>query len=259
MSLAVLQERLQARVLGSERAIETHITGDSAEEVDARLAIYSEAYRARLTEALASNYPALAKLLGAGDFATLSARYIASHVSHRPSIRYYGDGLARFLAADAGYREVPLLVELAAWEWFMTEVFDAADANAIAAETLSHVPAEDWAELRFTIHPGVRLLELKWNVPPLWKALTGGQPHPPHELAAEPQAWLQWRDGLRVMFRPLDAHEAAALRVAMDGGSFGELCVRLGERLAAAQVPARAAAYLRGWLDAGLITGMRGS
>ena len=259
MSLAILQERLQARVLGSERAIETQITGDSPEEVDARLAIYSEAYRARLTEALASNYPALAKLLGAGDFATLSGRYIATHVSRRPSIRYYGDGLPKFLVADAGYRDVPLLAELAAWEWAMTEVFDAADASAIGAEVLARVMPESWADLRFSFHPALRRLELKWNVPPLWKALTADQPRPPHELAAEPQAWLQWRDGLHVMFRSLDAHEAAALQVAMDGGSFAELCVRLGERLAAAQVPAQAAAYLRGWLEAGLMTGIRGS
>jgi hypothetical protein len=259
MSLAVLQEQLQARVLGGECAIETHVNGDSPEEVGARLAIYAEAYRARLTEALASNYPALAKLLGTGDFATLAGRYIATHVSRRPSIRCYGDHLPRFLAADAGYRDVPLLAELAAWEWAMTEVFDAADASAIAAEALARVPPEEWAELRFSIQPAVRLLELRWNVPPLWKALTGEQPHPPHELAPQPQAWLLWRDGLQVMFRSLGAQEAAALRVAMNGGSFGELCVGLGERLDAAQVPAQAAAYLRGWLEAGLITGIHGS
>jgi hypothetical protein len=60
-------------------------------------------------------------------------------------------------------------------------------------------------------------------------------------------------------FRSLDADEAAALRVALDGGSFGELCVRLSELVDEAQAPTRAARYLRNWFDAGLVTGIRDS
>lgn len=259
MSLATLQERLQARVLGGEHAIEAHVVGTSAADVAARLAIYSDAYRTRLTEALANNYPALAKLLGTRDFASLAGRYIAAHVSRTPSIRYYGVALSEFLATDAGYQDAPVLAELAAWEWAMTEVFDAADGSPIGAEALVCIAPEDWAELRFDFHPSVRRLELRWNVPPLWKALTADEPRPEHELAAEPQAWLQWRDGLRTLFRSLEADEAAALRVTMDGGSFGELCLRLSKLLDDAQAPGRAAVHLRSWLDAGLVTGIRHS
>jgi hypothetical protein len=259
VSLATLQERLQAHVLGGEHAIDAHVVGTSAEDVAARLAIYSDAYRTRLTEALANNYPALVKLLGARDFAALAARYIAAHVSRTPSIRYYGDALSEFLATAADYQDVPLLAELAAWEWAMTEVFDAADGSPVGAEALACMAPEAWAELRFDFHPSVRRLELRWNVPPLWKALTADEPRPQHELAAEPQRWLQWRDGLQVRFRSLDADEAAALAVVMDGGSFGELCLRLSELVDDAQAPAQAALYLRSWLDAGLVTGIRSS
>jgi hypothetical protein len=45
----------------------------------------------------------------------------------------------------------------------------------------------------------------------------------------------------------------------MDGGSFGELCLRLCERVDEAQAPVRAAGYLRGWLGAGLVTGIHGA
>ena len=258
MTLGTLQQRLQAHVLRGEHAIEAHVVGDSAPEVAARLAIYANAYRARLTEALASNYPALAKLLGTRDFATLADRYIAVHVSRTPSIRHYGDALSEFLASDAGYQDVPLLAELAAWEWAMTEVFDAADGSPVGAGALACVAPEDWADLRLSFHPSVRRLQLQWNVPPLWKALAADEPRPAHELAARPQAWLQWRDGLQVRFRSLDADEAAALQVVMDGGSLGELCMRLSELVDAADAPARAALCLRGWLDAGLVTEIGG-
>jgi hypothetical protein len=256
MSLADLQDGLQRRVLNADRAIEEHVVGSSPQDVAVRLAIYSDAYATRLREALASNYPALAKLLGASDFAALAAEYMAARVSRRPSIRYYGDEFAGFLVTAARYREVPLLAELAGWEWAMTEVFDAADAVALGADTLALVPAADWSDLCFDLHPALRLLELCWNVPPLWKALTSDQPRPAHELAARPQAWLQWRDGLQVVFRSVAADEACALRTLMSGGSFGELCGSLGDLVGEAQAPVRAAACLRGWLDAGLITGI---
>jgi hypothetical protein len=257
MSLATLQDRLQACVLSGERAIESQVIGASPEDVAARLAIYTNAYRMRLTEALASNFPALAQLLGAGDFATMAGHYMASHVSHHASIRYFGDVLPQFLASDARYREVSLLTELAAWEWAMTEVFDAADAQAVGVESLASRPPAEWAELRFTLHPAVRRLDLRWNVPSMWKALTSDSARPTPELADEPRAWLLWRANLQVMFRSLDATEAAALDAVNDGQDFGELCVRLCDRADEASAPIQAAAYLRAWMEAGLIAGAR--
>jgi hypothetical protein len=257
MTLATLQEQLQAHVLASERAIECQIVGAGSDDVAARLAIYSDAYRLRLTEALASNYPALAKLLGVADFATLAGAYIVSHVPHKPSIRYYGDVLGEFLSTNAAYREVPLLAELAAWEWAMTEVFDAADAATVTAETLARLSPEEWAQLRFTIHPSVRQIDLRWNIPPLWTALTSDQPRPAPELNAVSQAWLQWRESLQVRFRSLDVAEAAALRWIAGQQSFGDMCERLCDIIDEAEAPTRAATYLRGWVCAGLIVGTR--
>jgi hypothetical protein len=242
-------------VLSGERAIESQLIGASPEDVAARLAIYTNAYRARLSEALASNYPALAKLLGASDFATMAGHYIASHVSQHASIRYFGDVLSQFLASDARYRDVWLLSELAAWEWAMTEVFDAADANAIGVESLAARSPTEWAELRFTLHPAVRRLDLRWNVPSMWKALTSDSARPAPELAGEPRAWLLWRANLQVLFRSLDATEAAALDAVIDGQDFAELCVRLCDRADAASAPLQAATYLRAWTEAGLIAG----
>ncbi len=259
MSMHAIQRCLQAFVLDGAREIEQHIVGTTQLDVATRLAIYGNAYRARLTEALASNYPAIAKLLGADDFGALAAAYIASHVSRRPSIRFYGDELSRFLAADAHYHDAPLLAELAAWEWSMTEVFDAADASAIDIEMLTRVPPLQWAELRFAFHPAMRRLDLRWNVPQLWKALTGDSERPQPELAAEPRAWLLWRAGLQIVFRSLDPAEAAALSTVCDGRTFGEMCVQLCGHVNDEEAPTRAAGYLRGWVESGLVVGVRQS
>ncbi len=65
-----------------------------------------------------------------------------------------------------------MLAELARWEWAMTEVFDAADADALGVGDLAQIAPEEWADLRFALHPSARRLALAWNAPQIWKAVT---------------------------------------------------------------------------------------
>ena len=76
--------------------------------VQTRLAIYGDAYRSRLADALGSNFPALAKLLDE-EFHELALAYVDTHDSPYFSIRYYGDHLEEFLATDAQYAGAPVL------------------------------------------------------------------------------------------------------------------------------------------------------
>lgn len=240
-TLAALQAKLQEHILRGSDAVRAHLATTS------RPAIYANAYVARLTEALAHNFPALAKLLGPQDFAALARDYVATHESRHFSIRWYGGSLADFLATDARYAQVPLLAELARWEWAVAAAFDAADTGRIGADVLARLEPEQWARLRFTWHSSVRVLEHTWNAPQIWKALTHDVERPVAEIMGEPQPWLIWRRDLDVRFRSLDAAEAAAIQASRSGATFGEVCER-------AETAARAAAWLREWLDARCLT-----
>jgi hypothetical protein len=215
------------------------------------------AYRARLTDALSANYPALTQLLGAADFASLAASYIAAHVSRWPSIRHYGGELSAYLAGAESYRDVPLLAELTAWEWAMTEVFDAQDREALDVEALARIPPQHWDELQFDVHPASRRLDLSWNAPQLWKILTGGGERPAPQLAARSQPWLLWRNGLQILFRSLERDEAMAFDALRAGATFGDMCLALCGQTSAAQAPVRAATCLRSWVESGLIVATR--
>jgi hypothetical protein len=221
--------------------------------VTTRLGIYAGAYRSRLAEALQSNYPVLAKLLGASDFDALASEYIAAHDSPFFSIRYYGDGLAKFLATREDYAAAPVLAELAQWEWAMTTVFDAADAPALRAEELGRIPPQRWAQLRLRWHPSVQRLTLWWNVPQLWQALSEDRERPEMALAASAVEWLLWRENLTTYFRSLAGTEANVLDAARSGWPFGELCTLLCEELGDSEAPAQAAVLLRTWIGSGLI------
>jgi hypothetical protein len=250
--LADVQGDFQAYLLRGSDGITPHLIGTARVPLQTRLSIYADAYRSRLAEALAANFPVLAKLLDA-DFDALASAYVHTHDSPYFSIRYYGDDLARFLAAHEAYAPVPVLAELARWEWAMTLVFDAADAQPLTHATLARVPPEQWAQLRFQWHPSVQRLALNWNVPQTWQALSDHAERPPTLFSHTPMQWLLWRQELTSYFRSLPPSEAAALDAARSGWPFGELCALLCDEVGDAQAPLQAATLLRGWVDSGLI------
>ena len=227
-----IQGDFQSYLLSGEAAaIEGHVVGTEKVPVATRLGIYGDGYRSRLIEALEANFPVLSRLLGEEDFGTLGTAYVHSHDSPFFSIRYYGNALADFLATDPAYAGAPVLAELARWEWAMSEVFDAADADPIGTEALARVAPEQWAQLRFEWHPCVRRLALTWNAPQIWKAVSDDAEPPEVELSAEPVEWLLWRQELRTYFRSLHPGEVTAFEAARTGQSFGELCAALSAQL----------------------------
>src|SRR3569833_1675438 len=249
-----IQGDFQSYLLGGDSTdIEQHVVGTQRVPIATRLGIYGDGYVSRMIEALEANFPVLSRLLGEEDFGALGTSYVRSHDSPFFSIRYYGNGLAGFLVIDFAYAGVPVLADLARWEWAMTEVFDAADADPITTEALARIAPESWAGLRFDWHPSVRRLALAWNAPQIWKAITDEAEPPEFSVSAEPVEWLLWRQDLRTYFRSLQPAEAAALDAAREGRSFGELCALLSEKLGEAEAPAKAAGFLRDWIDSGLI------
>jgi hypothetical protein len=260
-ALAGIQHAMQRHLMQGDTAVAAHVVGTARVPVETRLGIYSNAYRTRLIEALAHNYPALAKLLGEEAFAQLGAAYFDAHPSRFASIRWYGDALPEFIAREGGAADAPLLVDLAHFEWAMAAAFDAADAEPIDASALGGVAAEEWGGLRFAFHPAMRMLALAWNAPQIWQAVTGSQcgaeiSRPAAALSPEPIVWLLWRQDLRTMFRSLAPLEARVLDLARRRASFAELCEQAADSLGEEAAPLEVATMLRGWIDAGLVVGL---
>jgi hypothetical protein len=255
--LPQIQDIFQGYLLRGDAAVEALVVGTERVPVETRLRIYGDGYCSRLIEALQANFPVLSELLGETDFATLGAAYVRAHDSPFFSIRYYGNALADFLATEPEYSGAPVLADLARWEWMMTEVFDAADADAVSVADLAPLAPEDWAGLRFGLHPSVRRLALSWNAPQIWNAVSDKEEPPEVEFSATPVQWVLWRQELRTYFRSLQPGEAGALEAVRDGQSFGELCTLLCTEFGEDAAPGRAAGFLRNWVESGMLTAVR--
>ena len=245
-TLAELQRDFQRHVMhGHERIVEAVETSERV-PATTRLAIYSEAYRLRLTDALASTLPRLQELLGQDEFAKVASEYIDLCPSSYASIRWFGDRLPALL--DRSYRNRPWIAELARWEWAIAAAFDAADGEPIGVEALGAIPPERWPLLQFEFHPAVQLIRMKTNAPTLFKALSEETPVPEGTKLDEPQCWLIWRESLKTQYRSLAADEAAALEQARTGGTFESLCDTLCQWHEPDAVPMQAAGMLKRWV-----------
>lgn len=252
-ALAALQRAVQSSILTGDAAAQGHVVGTRNVSVSTRLGIYKEAYALRLSEALATTYSSLHALLGEEQFCELARGYIEAHPSRHYSVRYFGHRLAPFLSTHEPYRENPVLADLARWEWAVADVFDAADAMPLTADVLQQIPAERWPQLRFRFHGALRLVGSCWNVAEIWSTLNREQAPPAPVRSLHRRRWALWRSGLEVYFAPLEAREQKALRAALRGDSFAEICALAP--LAAGEVEAGlwAAGLLRQWIDRGWI------
>jgi hypothetical protein len=199
--LDTIENVFQDHLLRGSSDIDQRVIGTTRVPIATRLAIYADGYRSRLAETLQSHYPALLALLGEEEFALLAEAYVRNHDSTFRSIRHYGAELDAQLRADPAYAERAWLAELARFEWAMTEVFDAADAAPITVASLGAVPPGDWAQLGFAFDASVRTLELSWNVPALWRAVSHAEAPPAPEAQAAASTWLLWRHDLQIYFR----------------------------------------------------------
>jgi hypothetical protein len=244
--LASMQRTLQRLILDNAQdttgVVRTHGRGDAAE----RLHIYASAYRLRLEEALAANYPMLQTHLGPQAFVAVALEYLDGHPSTYVSIRTFGNHLAQWLA---GHRaNEPWLAELARLEWALGCAFDARDAAPIDIESLAAVGAEDWSILTFRFSAAVQRLSLTTNAPALYQAATDGQSTPAGHVLPATGEWLVWRTSLQAHYRSLAKAEAIGLDTLLAGGTFADACERLAEFGDEASVPAMAAAFLKRWL-----------
>ncbi|HBC07718.1 MAG TPA: hypothetical protein DC046_09070 [Rhodospirillaceae bacterium] len=251
-SLAEIQNLFQDRLLTGRADIEAHLTSGGP-----FLKVYDHAYVARLLEIMGEDFPAVHTLLGDDAFAEAAAAYVRGQPSTARSVRWLGARFRNWLGDTAPWSDLPVLADMAAFEWGLGLAFDAPDADALGVTALAAVPPEAWPVLTFDFHPALNTAALAHDVAPFQQAVANGRdPEAAPEVAPDgPQAWAFWRDGetCQVRYRALNADEASGLALLRAEGDFQALCETLAETGDGDAAALRAAGYLRGWVEAGWI------
>ncbi len=221
-----------------------------------RLSIYAHAYKARLVDVLVDDFPVLHSLVGDDMFEEICLGYIDNYPSEHPSLRYFGQHMARYLKDTKPYRDIIPAIEMAEFEWAFNDVFDAPDLAPVTVDQVTAIRPEAWTTLRIKLQPSFKIHLFKWNTQAVWSTVTDGAEKPmrPQEYPVSSHC-IQWKKDLGCFFRTIEDDEAYVLKIAREEKSFPEICEILFEQYGE-HASHRAAELFRGWVMEGLVAGL---
>lgn len=250
--LSDLQDGFQRAVLDDEPAILEHLQGSSKQTRAVLFDVYRLGYSGRLVEVLESEYPILVRWLG-DDFDDMARAYIAAFPSDVHNARWFGRHLPHFLADYATDAGTHVTADLASLEAGLADAFDAPEAIALDMADLAAVPPGNWPGLTFSTHPSARHIHLRTNADKIWLALQNERDPPDAIMLAEPVTFIAWRNDVATRFRAMPADESMMWTEMSKGVAFGVLCEMISMFGGEDGAELRAASYLKGWLDAGIL------
>lgn len=253
-SLAELQSRMQASILtrdGSTLPLMRRPPNDTPKTM---FGVYENAYALRLVEFLHNDHERLSEYLGDAKFSAMGRAYARAHPSDTPNARWFSRHLPEFLSRAEPWSRHPELAELAQLEQALNTAFDAMEAPHVGMADLAQLDPEAFDKTILRIHPSAIRLSFATNVTGIWSSLKAEQAPPKPETLAEAMQILVWRQGSSSRFRILGTEEAMAFDEAANGVPFGVLCEMIALMDDPDTAAMRAATYLRGWIDAELIS-----
>jgi hypothetical protein len=253
-NLRELQVNFQKYLLEENPEFHGFIIDTEKVSAETRLSIYGHAYRSRLIDVLASNYPVLKVYLDNEVFENVAVEYIKQCPSNYRSIRWFGDKLPAFLADHSELNQFVHLSELAQFEWCMGLVFDAADDTRVTIDEMVKIPPESWVNMRLCVHPSVYRMNFITNAVQIWQDIFDEKT--PREACENQHAvsWLAWRINLTMQFNALAQDEAWAMDAVRNKLTFNDMCEGLCQWHNEEEAAMRAASLLKEWVHAGLIT-----
>jgi hypothetical protein len=234
LSLHDLQRRVMHAVLdGDAEGAAALITPRSLAPGDIapanRLNVYTVTARTNFTESLISSYPVVRRLVGEDYFAQCARGFHRRHPSVSGDLQPAGIGFAQYLVELHGSDDYRYLGEVARLEWLIQETLLAGGHPPFDLGKLGRVAPEDYGELRFQLHPTVRLFDSPYPCVHIWQANVQDDAEPELIDLSEgaDRVLLMRSDGGRLTFHQLSIGEHAFLQ-ALSAGERFEAAVTAG-------------------------------
>ena len=249
--LAALQARFLAAVIDGEGGT-ADVRATPRFSATQRMAVYANAYRRRLVEALASTFERTARVLGDDRFDAVALAYVDSNAPTDRSLSRYGldfpDWLRDHAAALVELRALTptALAGVAIIDAGLRRAFDAADAEPIARDVLLALPMPAWPTLRIVPVPALATASVDAAAIPLWRDADAANVEGDAAIAF-------WRRDGQTFFRSMAVAEAHLLARMRAGRTLAEACAGIADDDPAIPLDVAAPALLA-WVDEGWLS-----
>lgn len=155
----------EARLVGQ-------LTADEPADETRGIAVYRNARRAILRNALAGAYPVCRALVGEDCFDALVQDTLLAQPSRSPNLHHYGDALPAVIARSPLADSVPYLADVAMLEWRVHWAHYAPDAEPDTpdAQALGQLLAQPPTQIRAGLAALAWLVRSPWPVVSIWRA-----------------------------------------------------------------------------------------
>jgi hypothetical protein len=183
--MASLYAQFQQAVMDADAsAIAPRFTPHPRLSAQQQLAIYADGYRIRLTEAIITDYPALAAYLGAAAMQHTALTYALAHPSTSYNLDRYSHPFADWFATQS---DNVFASEIARLEQAVAEIFMAPESVPLTAQGFAQANPDDFAKARLPLRKAGRLLAFTYPAESWLSQQRTGQETPPR-----PEATPQW-------------------------------------------------------------------
>ncbi|GAB4350445.1 MAG: DNA-binding domain-containing protein [Immundisolibacter sp.] len=221
-SLSELQTGVVAAILQGDDTAAAHVRGAGLPPTR-RLAVYRNAVRVRLKDALADVYPVLRRLVGDDCFDGIANEYLRRYPPREGWLQSFGAHMAALCADLPVLAGLPYLADVARLEWARQRAWYAPSTAPIGAEAFSAVPASEQAAVCLDLRPGSTLLPSAYPIARIFEVnqpdYTGDDTV---DLSQGHQTVLIIRRDTTVCVELLAPAEAALLTVLSKGETLGQ-------------------------------------
>lgn len=155
-------------VLDPNMAVPQGLIDPAGRPAGKRFDVYRNNVIVSLLDAMETAFPVIQKLIGAGNFRTLSGHYVRQHPPQTPVLMFYGVDFPEFLTGFEPLAHLPYLPDVARLELARRSSYHAADAFPVAGDALSQIDPARLMDTRFTLAPTMRIVPSPYPIVDIW-------------------------------------------------------------------------------------------